>query len=77
MCNIKEKLKKIDPNGYSVWKASHNCQLNYRGSAPGMEVTGAQQRIFSRSMEKHKLRYTEWKYIMESQYEKMLVTCKR
>ena len=59
MCNIKEKLKKIDPNGYSVWKASHNCQLNYRGSAPGMEVTSA-QRIFSRSMEKHKLRYTEF-----------------
>ena len=58
-CNLKEKLKKMDPLAFDVWKASHDCTLNYCGSAPGMEVTGA-KRIFSRSIEKSNLRYVNF-----------------
>ena len=55
-CNLKESLKKSDPDSYTIWKESHSCKLNYRGSAPAMEVTGA-ERIFGRSIAKYKLRY--------------------
>ena len=49
-CKLKEALKRTDRNAYDGWKASH---------APGMEVTGA-KRIFNRSIDKSKLRFTEF-----------------
>ena len=58
-CKLKEALKRTDRNAYDGWKASHNCKINYLGSAPGMEVTGA-KRIFNRSIDKSKLRFTEF-----------------
>ena len=48
-CSLKLKLKESNPNTFETWKSSHVCNLNYRGSAPGMEVIGA-QRMFSRSI---------------------------
>ena len=57
-CILKEELKKSDPIAYATWKATHQCLVNYQGSAPNMEVTGA-QRIFSRSIENNNLRYVE------------------
>ena len=35
------------------------CKANFKGSAPLMETEGV-KRIFERSEEKHKLRYTEY-----------------
>lgn len=55
-CNMKEPLKKTDPEAYNQWLENHACKINYQGSAPGMELTGA-KRIFERSIEKHNLRY--------------------
>ncbi|EDO31028.1 predicted protein [Nematostella vectensis] len=45
---------------YKTWWAEHSfkCNANYHGSAPGMESVGA-SRLFSRSIDKHKLRYSE------------------
>ena len=40
-------------------KSLHVCNLNYRGSAPFMEVIGA-QRMFSRSISQNKLRYVNY-----------------
>lgn len=40
-----------------MWKSSHKCNYNYLGSAGRMEPEGA-KRIVSRSITKHKLRYT-------------------
>ena len=56
-CNLKEHLKKEDPLAYANWKETHVCNFNYRGSAGNMEVVGA-KRIWERSIEKNKLRYT-------------------
>ena len=41
------------------WWEGHrdNCDVNYHGSSPAMEATGA-LRIWQRSVEKHNLRYT-------------------
>ena len=57
-CSLKQKLKETDPDQYDRWKESHCCTLNYNGSAPGMETVGT-KRIFERSLDKRKLRYTE------------------
>ena len=44
---------------YRLWKADHtNCKANFKGSAPAMEPEGA-ERMFRRSVETHKLRYSE------------------
>lgn len=45
----------------AAWKADHKtkCKVNFKGSAPAMEPEGA-KRIFNRSMELHKLQYTEY-----------------
>ena len=45
----------------AAWRADHEpkCQANYTGSAPNMEPEGALQ-IFSRSINKHQLLYTEY-----------------
>ena len=36
-----EKIASSDPAHYETWKLSHNCNLNYAGSFPGMETAGA------------------------------------
>ena len=44
---------------YRLWKADHtNWKANFKGSAPAMEPEGA-ERMFRRSVETHKLRYSE------------------
>ena len=58
-CKSKEKLKISDRNSYDEWFATHNCKLNYKGSAGGMEVAGAKN-IFGRSVEKYGLRYLKF-----------------
>ena len=58
-CCLKEPLKHSDPVSYANWRNSHICSFNYKGSAPGMEPEGAKC-IFERSIEKNKLRYTEY-----------------
>ena len=55
-CQMHESGNKTSP-AYTDWKASHKCLINYRGSAPGMEVAGT-KKIFERSKNLH-LRYTE------------------
>jgi len=52
-----ETKKNSEPILYQSFKASHNCKINYSGSAPSMEPKGA-KRIFKRSIEKYRLRYT-------------------
>ena len=58
-CAIYDKYKMSDPMKYESWKTSHRCKINYRGSAPNMESEGA-KRIFQRSIETQKLRYTKY-----------------
>jgi len=50
-----------DNNEERVWQAEHarKCTANFTGSAPAMETVGV-TRIFKRSEEKHKIRYTEY-----------------
>ena len=45
----------------NAWKADHKlkCKANFQGSSPAMEPEGA-IRIFERSIESNKLRYTEY-----------------
>lgn len=58
-CTRMEKIAKINPNRYQLWKASHKCNLNYEGSSPAMECAGATT-IFGRSVEKYGLYYTSF-----------------
>ena len=58
-CKLQENTKKSSPEEYEDWKATHKCPGDYRGSAPNMEAVGA-KRIFSRSVEKNGLRYTDF-----------------
>ena len=58
-CVTNEKLKISDPEKYEHLKASHICKSKYSGSSPNMETVGA-KRVFSRSIDKNKLRYTEF-----------------
>ena len=44
-----EKIPSFDPARYETWNLSHNCNLNYTDSSPGMETGGA-TRIFNRSI---------------------------
>ena len=57
-CSDMEETRMKDPAKYDSWKESHVCNFNYKGSAGGMETEGA-KRIFSRSLKRHKVRYTE------------------
>lgn len=57
-CNNMEETRLKDPIKYESCKEKHNCNFNYKGSAGGMEPEGA-RRIFSRSVEKHNVRYAE------------------
>ena len=40
-CTLMEPVKKSDPLHFEIWHADHICSLNYRGSVPNMEKTGA------------------------------------
>ena len=44
---------------YEHLKKDHECTSNHEGSAGKMEVTGV-ERIFSRSIETHRLCYTDY-----------------
>lgn len=57
-CQMQQTASKSDPDGYAKWKESHNCIINYKGSAPGMEIDGT-KRIFQRSIAHNSMRYTE------------------
>lgn len=59
-CELSRKLPK-DSDKYKNWESSHKpeCKVNYQGSSGGMEVDAA-VKIFSRSEEKHGLRYTKY-----------------
>ena len=54
-CKSNEHLKTTDPQAYATWQATHKCSLNFYGSAPKMESTGA-KRIFERSIATNNLR---------------------
>ena len=58
-CVSNEHLKTTCPAEYDIWKNNHDkeCQLNYVGSAPNMETTGAKN-IFTRSVANCGVRYT-------------------
>ena len=56
-CLSMEPIKKSDPERYEVWKANHECNLNYSGSSPNMEKVGA---VFERSLQRHGLYYTSF-----------------
>ena len=58
-CSLKQNLKSQDPDAYEAWKVNHKCTFNDQGSAGGMEPEGG-RRIWSRSDEKHNIRYTEF-----------------
>ena len=55
-CKSNEHLRTTDPQAYATWQATHKCSLNFYGSAPKMESTGA-KRIFERSIATNNLRY--------------------
>ena len=54
-----KKIASSDPTRYDTWKLSHNCNLNYPGSSPGMETAGA-TKIFSLSKKKYGLYCTSF-----------------
>lgn len=54
-----EVHKKDDISLYEKLKSDHICSINHDGSAPKMEQVGV-ERIFGRSIEKNKVRYTEY-----------------
>ena len=58
-CERIQPLKSSDPLKFELVKGSHTCKANYAGSAPSMEPEGA-VRMFSRSIHKHNLRYSEY-----------------
>ena len=58
-CKLKENLKVDAPDEYANWRASHECPVDYFGSAPNMENVAA-KRIFGRSIERNNLRYVDF-----------------
>ena len=54
-----EVYKKDDIVLYDKLKHDHICSINRHGSAPKMEQEGV-ERIFGRSINKNKIRYTEY-----------------
>ncbi|GFS01778.1 hypothetical protein ElyMa_006430500 [Elysia marginata] len=54
-----QKLKESNPRAYTQWYEKHklHCDINYSGSA-GMMETHAAELLWSRSIKRHKLRYT-------------------
>jgi len=59
-CIVQNKLEK-EPEEYKAWKPAHDpeCQINHVGSSADMEAKGAIV-IFSRSIQKHQLRYSKF-----------------
>ena len=47
----------VESEKYKEWKESHDCQIDHKGSSEKMEAVAAVE-IFSRSIEKRKLKYT-------------------
>lgn len=58
-CEAHKKLEKENQAKYLQWKADHVCQKNHKRSTPVMESEGA-VRVFSRSINKHRLRYMQF-----------------
>ena len=56
MCEV---YKKDDIILYDKLKHDHICYIIHHGSAPKMELEGV-ERIFGRSINKNKIRYTEY-----------------
>lgn len=56
-CQLHSHLDK-DSEGYLRWRADHKCKVDFKGSAPAMEPKAA-ERMFKRSKETYKLRYSE------------------
>ena len=54
-----QKVASSDPARYETWKLPHNCNLNYTGSSPRMEIARA-TKIFSSSKEKDGLYYSSF-----------------
>ena len=61
MCLKNAPFKDSDPEQYKIWRARHhlNCNLNYVGSVPNMECTGA-VKMFERSLKNYGLRYLKF-----------------
>ena len=57
-CSVHEKSEK-DSEQFLQWKEKHkqHCSINFEGSSGAMEAAGA-ARIFCRSIQKRKLKYT-------------------
>ena len=58
-CLLDLKLKTSDSKHFDEWKVTHVCKINHIGTASCMEPEGA-KRIWERSVNKNKLRYTEF-----------------
>lgn len=58
-CEIHQRQKKTDPIAYSIWKNSHSCKINHKGSAGAMEAMGAIE-IFRSSLQRYSLRYAHY-----------------
>ena len=59
VCQCKYWNKKKTTAEYEEWKLYHDCTINHTGSAGSMEATGV-IKIFKRSVETKKLRYTTY-----------------
>ena len=59
-CSKKKNECKDDLEAFEAWKAEHiingECDINFEGSSPAMEAEAAQV-LWSRSIEKHNMRY--------------------
>ena len=69
-CQYWENRDGVIPEEYSEWKESHKCNVNYEGSAGGMETLSAAN-IFKRSVEKNNVQYNT--YIGDG--DKLLCSC--
>ena len=56
-CRLWEKRK--DTDEYVAWKSTHKCNINHHKSAGSMEAVGALA-MYQRSIEKHRLIYSEY-----------------
>ena len=58
-CVVKRNENKNDPLAFKLWRESHECKINYEGSAPSMEPAGA-LKIFQRSIKNRGLGYIHY-----------------
>ena len=58
-CMQKNDLQKKDLTAYAHWRNPHTCKFNYNDTAGGMETEGEKQ-VFTRSIDKHKVRYVDY-----------------